>query len=147
MLTEWTVSVRLCKPHLNQQLRHVHVTGSFFAYRFVALLRNILTGIRFVKLRLFGLRTGPVARLFGTGPTGNTGWIYRMLDRSTHPRNELLAAVSRLGLSRKTCITRVWSFRAHSKVFQAFCHDFDSKTLSLRQTLTQVVHSIWPNNR
>ena len=38
-----------------------HVTGSFFAYRFVALLRNILTGIRFVKLRLFGLRTGPVA--------------------------------------------------------------------------------------
>ena len=50
-----------------------HVTGSFFAYRFVALLRNILTGIRFVKLRLFGLRTGPVARLFGTGPTGITG--------------------------------------------------------------------------
>jgi hypothetical protein len=48
ILVEYQNRNQIIPPHLPCALRHV--TDSFFAYRFVALLRNILTGIRVVKL-------------------------------------------------------------------------------------------------
>ena len=46
----WNLRTRICKRDQNYYLVR-HVTGSIFAYRFVALLRNFLTGMRFVKVQ------------------------------------------------------------------------------------------------